>query len=75
MKIVAKRKGGGEKCVLEAKGLKPVQCSSFIIESEIIIAKTEESKTTSKIVLFRNMWQIQDKHLKEWEVVALGSRT
>lgn len=49
------RMGEGEECVLGAKGFKRVKYSSFIIESQSIISKTEESRTISIIVLFRNM--------------------
>lgn len=53
-KLITKM-GGGEEFVLGAKGFKRVKYSSFIIKTESIISKTEKSRTTSIIVLFRNM--------------------
>lgn len=53
--IVTKRMGGVEECVLGVKRFKRAKCSSFIIKTQSIISKTEESRTTSIILLFRNM--------------------
>lgn len=46
--------GGGEEAVLGSRGLR-VKHSPFITETQSIISKTEESRTTSITVLFRNM--------------------
>ena len=58
-----------------AKEFRRVKYSSFIIETQPIISKTEDSATEIIIVLLRNMVALPEKCLKEWKVVALGSRT
>lgn len=54
-KLVTKMMGGGEEFILGAKGFKRVKYSTFIIKTESVISKTEKSRTTSIIVLFKNM--------------------